>query len=42
MVGGLPRDDGGPRSVSNAVRALERDRDELVGHGQRCRMRRAE
>lgn len=42
MVGGLPRDDGGLRSVSNAVRALERDRDELVGHGQRCRMRRAE
>ena len=40
MRGGSPG--GDLRSAPDAVRALERDRDELVGHGQRCRMRRAE
>ena len=32
----------GVQVASDAVRMLERDRDELVGYGQRCRMRRAE
>lgn len=32
----------GARTAPDAVRMLERDRDELVGFGQRCRMRRVE
>ena len=40
MTGGPPR--RGARGAPDAVRMLERDRDELVGYGQRCRMRRAE